>query len=59
VSKEQYASSTVKSVVDWLMGHFPDPAVSYFLDRVEDEDEDVIDRLREAIEQRKSKGSGD
>ncbi len=56
VSRDQYATSTVKSVVDWLVSHFPDPAVSYFIDRVEKEDEEVIDRLREAIEQRRSGG---
>jgi predicted transcriptional regulator len=55
VTREQYARSTVKSVVDWLVSHFPDPAVSYFVDRVESEDEQVIERLREAIEQRKTK----
>ena len=57
VSREQYARSTVKSVVDWLLGHFPDPAVAYFIDRVEKEDEDVIDRLRQAIEERQ-RGQG-
>ena len=56
VSREQYASSTVKSVVDWLVNHFPDPAVAYFVDRVEKEDERVIERLREAIDQRRAKG---
>ena len=55
ISRDEYASSTVKSVVDWLVQHFPEPAVSYFIDRVEEEDEDVIDRLRRAIDQRKSK----
>jgi predicted transcriptional regulator len=54
LSREQYASSTVKSVVDWLVNHFPDPAVSYFIDRVEKEDEQVIERLRQAIEQRRA-----
>ena len=59
VSREQYARSTVKSVVDWLLGHFPDPAVAYFIDRVEKEDEDVIDRLKQAIEERqREQGSG-
>lgn len=53
VSRDQYATSTVKSVVDWLLGHFPDPAVAYFIDRVEEEDEDVIDRLRQAIDERR------
>lgn len=53
VSREEYASSTVKSVVDWLVQHFPDPAVAYFVDKVEHEDEKVIERLREAIDQRR------
>ncbi len=56
VSRDQYARSTVKSVVDWLVDHFADPAVAYFVDRVEEEDEEVIDRLRDAIEQRKRRG---
>jgi BlaI family transcriptional regulator, penicillinase repressor len=55
VSREQYASSTVKSVVDWLVSHFRDPAVAYFLDRVEEEDPRMIASLKEAIEQRESK----
>lgn len=56
LSREEYARSTVKSVVDWLVDHFPDPAVAYFVDRVEEQDEAVIKRLRQAIEQRKRKG---
>jgi predicted transcriptional regulator len=56
VSRDAYASTTVKSVVDWLVDHFPDPAMAYFVDRVEEEDDAVIDRLREAIEQRKRRG---
>lgn len=56
VSREQYARSTVKSVVDWLVSHFPDPAVAYFVDRVEKEDDRVIERLRDAIDQRRAKG---
>ena len=54
VTRDQYARSTVKSVVDWLIGHFPDPAVAYFLDRVEKEDEQVIQHLRRAIDERRS-----
>ena len=53
LSREAYAKSTVKNVVDWLVNHFRDPAVAYFIDRVEEEDSDVIESLREAIEQRK------
>jgi predicted transcriptional regulator len=58
VTREQYASSAVKSVVDWLMNHFPDPAVAYLVDRVREEDEQVVERLRQAIEQRKGKEGG-
>ena len=53
LSREQYADSTVKSVVDWLVSQFRDPAVAYFIDRVEEEDERVIQALKEAIDQRK------
>ncbi len=55
ISREEYASSTARSVVDWLMTQFRDPAVAYFLDRVE-EDDAVIDALRDAIEARKKRG---
>ena len=54
VSREQYASSTVRSVVDWLVEHFRDPAVAYFIDRVGEEDERVLNALQEAIEKRKA-----
>ncbi len=53
VSRQEYADSTVKSVVDWLFSQFRDPAVAYFLDRVEEQDDRVVEALREAIEQRK------
>ncbi|MGI8706771.1 MAG: BlaI/MecI/CopY family transcriptional regulator [Actinomycetota bacterium] len=59
VSREQYARSTVQSVVDWLIDRFPDPAVAYLVDAVEKEDDQVVDRLREAIEQRRDKPTGD
>jgi predicted transcriptional regulator len=55
ISRDEYARSTVKSVVDWLVSHFPDPAVAYFVDRVEEEDQRVIERLRDAIDQRRVK----
>jgi predicted transcriptional regulator len=54
VTREQYARSTVKSVVDWLVDHFPEPAVAYFVDRVGEEDEDSLERLRRVIDSRRS-----
>jgi predicted transcriptional regulator len=54
VSRDEYASSTVHSVLDWLVSHFPDPAVAYFLDRLESDDERLLDSLRAAIARRES-----
>lgn len=55
ISRDSYARSTVKSVVDWLVDRFPDPAVAYLVDRVGEEDDEVIDKLRVAIERRKKR----
>jgi hypothetical protein len=41
-----------------LVGHFPDPAVAYLVDKVQEEDEEVIDRLRTAIEERRATDTG-
>jgi predicted transcriptional regulator len=58
ISREQYERSTVKSVVDWLVTSFGDPAVAYFIDRVEEEDSEVINSLRQAIERKESSSDG-
>lgn len=51
VSREDYARSTVHSVVDWLLNSFPEPAVSYFVDVVNDgTDPAVVDALRSKID---------
>ncbi len=55
ISREEYARSTVTSVVDWLVDSFPGPAMSYFVEVVHDGADpavmaalrDKIDRLRE------------
>ncbi len=49
VSKQQYADSTCESVLDWLLGQFGEPAVAYFLDRVEREDVSLIEELSDAV----------
>lgn len=54
VAREEYARTAVKSVLDWLVGQFGDPAVAYFVDRVEREDWALIESLREAVAQRES-----
>lgn len=56
MSRDDYARSTVKSVVDWLVSHFPDPAVAYFVDRVET-DERALERLRRALDDHPGPGA--
>ncbi|HUH06441.1 MAG TPA: BlaI/MecI/CopY family transcriptional regulator [Egibacteraceae bacterium] len=52
VSREDYARSTVTSVVDWLVDSFPEPAMSYFVEVVNDEGDPVrMNALRSKIRQ--------
>jgi predicted transcriptional regulator len=48
VAREEYARSTAESVLDWLVTHFPKPAVSYFLDQITDDGE-LVQRLRREL----------
>ena len=51
VSREEYAASTVHSVVDWLVNSFPEPAISYFVDVVNDGDDPaMMAALRQKID---------
>lgn len=59
LSREEYARSTVHSVVDWLVRSYPEPALSYFVDVVRDGGDDAalaalsskVARLREREEE--------
>ena len=52
VTREDYAKSTVHSVVDWLVNSFPEPAISYFVDVVnEGDDPAVLEALRSKIDE--------
>lgn len=51
LSREEYARSTVTSVVDWLMDSFPEPAMSYFVKVIDGgADEATMDGLRNRID---------
>lgn len=51
VSREDYAQSTVTSVVDWLVDSFPEPAMAYFVDVLDDGgDPAVLEALRSRID---------
>ncbi len=50
ITREEYARSTVTSVVDWLVDRFPEPALSYFVKVVGDDPEgDASADLRERV----------
>lgn len=52
LSREEYARSTVTSVVDWLMSAFPEPAVSYFVSKLGDiSDPAAMDAVRQQIDE--------
>lgn len=55
VSRDVYAKSTVASVVDWLVQSFPEPAMSYFVEKIDDTgDPDVLSALRASIDAKRS-----
>jgi predicted transcriptional regulator len=52
LTRDDYARSTVHSVVDWLVDSFPEPAISYFVDVVrEGDDPAVMSALRSKIDE--------
>jgi predicted transcriptional regulator len=59
VSREDYARTTVTSVVDWLVQAFPEPAMSYFVEKIDDtEDADVLSALRASIDAKRAEEDG-
>ena len=59
VSRDDYVRSTVKSVVDWLVNQFRDPAVAYLVAQAERGDPAVLEGLMKAIEERQARPNGD
>lgn len=51
ISREDYARSTVTSVVDWLVESFPEPAMSYFVEVVDGAEPDAMTLLRQRVDQ--------
>jgi len=50
LTREEYARSTVTSVVDWLVDSFPEPAISYFAKVVDGAEPEVMASLRARID---------
>ena len=59
LTRDSYARSTVKSVMDWLVGQFQEPTVAYFVDKLDRDDPELIDSLREAIDKRRKRQAED
>ena len=58
-TREEYARSTVTSVVDWLVQAFPEPAMSYFVEKIDDTaDDDVLTTLRASIDAKRVEEEG-
>lgn len=52
LSRDEYARSTVRSVVDWLLDAFPEPAMRYFVQKIDGEADPVVTgALRSRIDQ--------
>jgi predicted transcriptional regulator len=58
VTRERYARSTVKTVMDWLVTQFQEPTVAYLVDRLDRGDPELIETLREAIDKRREGHDG-
>lgn len=54
VPREEYARSTVGSVMTWLMRKYPEPAAAYLAEVVDDVDGVTIESLAEAVERRRA-----
>lgn len=51
LSRDDYARTTVTSVVDWLVDSFPEPAMNYFVKVIDDgADVTALDGLRHRID---------
>lgn len=51
MSRDEYAHTTVTSVIDWLVDRFPTPAMQYFVDVMDDgSDPDAMRALRDRID---------
>lgn len=55
LTREEYAQSTVTSVVDWLVDRFPEPAMTYFVEVLNDgADPQLVNVLQEQIDRQRA-----
>lgn len=57
ISEQEFARKVVSEVLDGLLEEFAEPAISHFVDRLSNEDEQKIAKLEALIKERRSKGA--
>jgi predicted transcriptional regulator len=57
VGRDEYARGAVGDVLAWLLERYPEPAVAYLADVVEELDDLTLDQLREAVARRRAQES--
>lgn len=57
LSREQYGRGAVGDVLAWMLDRYPEPAVAYLTDMVDDLDDMTLDELREAVARRRAQES--
>lgn len=57
VSRDQYARGAVGDVLTWLLERYPEPAVAYLADVVDELDDVTLDQLRDAVARRRAEES--
>ncbi|MDX1509961.1 MAG: BlaI/MecI/CopY family transcriptional regulator [Nitriliruptorales bacterium] len=54
VSRENFARDTIQSVMAWLLDRYPQSAVSYLAEVVDDVDDVTLESLRDAVARRRA-----
>jgi predicted transcriptional regulator len=58
LSRRELGRSVTRRVIDGLLGSFAEPAMSYFVEALSDEDPDRLDALAEMIEKQRTRRKG-
>jgi predicted transcriptional regulator len=54
IERDDYARSTVGSVLTWLLDRYPEPAAAYLAEVVDDVDDVTLDALQSAVRARRA-----
>ncbi|MDO8636390.1 MAG: BlaI/MecI/CopY family transcriptional regulator [Dehalococcoidia bacterium] len=54
VSRDEFNKSVMNTLVDGVIGSFAGPALSYFVEKLSEEDASVLDELERVIQEKKA-----